>query len=128
MDAVGRYFDGRLMDWPDVEELADWDGLLLGNGMSINVWSGFDYSSLFEEADLSRSDSKSFEALETTNFEVVLESLDRAIKLVKASGYKADFLKERRAASLMPSVAQSIQSTFRAARFLTRTSSRFEVR
>jgi Domain of unknown function (DUF4917) len=109
MDAVGRYFDGRLMDWPDVEELADWDGLLLGNGMSINVWSGFDYSSLFEEADLSRSDSKSFEALETTNFEVVLESLDRAIKLVKASGYKADFLKERRA-SISDALGRAVNS------------------
>ncbi|MGV1049549.1 MAG: DUF4917 family protein [Solirubrobacterales bacterium] len=109
MDAVGRYFDGRLMDWANVEELADWDGLLLGNGMSINVWAGFDYSSLFEEADLGRKDSRSFKALETTNFEVVLESVDRAIKLVQASGYNADFLKERRT-SIADALGRAVNS------------------
>ncbi len=109
MDAVGRHFDGRLMDWGTVEGLAAWDGLLLGNGMSINVWPGFDYSSLFEEADLNDKDMRSFEALETTNFEVVLESLDRAIKLVKASGHRSDFLEERRT-SIADALGRTVNS------------------
>jgi hypothetical protein len=109
MDAVGRHFDGRLMEWADVEGLASWDGLLLGNGMSINVWPGFDYNSLFEEADLSQEDSKSFEALETTNFEVVLESLDRATKLVEASRQEAEFLEERRA-SIAEALGRTVSS------------------
>ena len=109
VDAVGRHFDGRLAEWADVEGLASWDGLLLGNGMSINVWPGFDYSSLFEEADLSQADSRSFEALETTNFEVVLESLDRATKLVEASGQKAEFLEERRA-SIAEALGRTVSS------------------
>jgi Domain of unknown function (DUF4917) len=109
MDAVARHFDGRLADWADIAVLAPWDGLLLGNGMSINVWPGFDYSSLFEEADLSLADSKSFEALETTNFEVVLESLDRATRLVEASGREADFLKERRV-SIAEALGRTVNS------------------
>lgn len=94
---MGGHVDGSLMDWADVEGLADWDGLLLGNGMSINVWPGFDYSSLFGQADLGKRDARSFEALETKNFEVVLESLDKAIKLVRASGHDPGFLERRRA-------------------------------
>jgi hypothetical protein len=96
VDAAGKYYDGRLMSWPDVEGLAEWDGLLLGNGMSINVWRGFDYVSLYEEAQLSTKDAACFNVLETTNFEVVLGSLDNSIKLVKAAGYKSNFLAERR--------------------------------
>lgn len=96
MDAARRYYDGRLMSWPDVEGLAEWDGLLIGNGMSINLWRPFDYRSLYEEAQLSRKDIACFEALGTTNFEVVLGSLDDSIKLVRACGYKNDFLAERR--------------------------------
>jgi Domain of unknown function (DUF4917) len=69
------YLDGHLMEWPDVERLTRWNALLLGNGMSINVWPSFGYDSLFQLARLQPADIRSFEKLGTENFEVVLEAL-----------------------------------------------------
>jgi hypothetical protein len=42
--------DGSLEDWADVVGRHPWQGLLLGNGMSINVWGGFAYDRLFDHA------------------------------------------------------------------------------
>lgn len=50
-----NFLDGHLMEWGEVERLAGWDALLLGNGMSKNVWPGFGYESLFVEAELERA-------------------------------------------------------------------------
>jgi uncharacterized protein DUF4917 len=94
--SAGTYFDGTLKHWSEVERLVSWDALLLGNGMSRNVWPGFGYDSLFDEANLDYKDIASFNALGTENFEVVLDALDNAILLVEASGKKSDFLRERR--------------------------------
>ena len=41
--------DGSLPAWENVEGEADWKALLLGNGLSINVWRDFAYGSLFEK-------------------------------------------------------------------------------
>ena len=38
--------DGSLPAWEDVADEADWKVLLLGNGLSVNVWGDFAYGSL----------------------------------------------------------------------------------
>jgi hypothetical protein len=85
---------GELCDW---EEIADpnWNVLLLGNGLSINVWPRFDYESLYEEANepdfedgLGPRERSIFEAFDTTNFEVVLAKLQDGITLARVAGKK----------------------------------------
>jgi Domain of unknown function (DUF4917) len=63
------------MQWEDLKKLSTWDTLVLGNGVSINIWDGFSYSKLFEEASLNPSASQLFSDFETENFETVLEAL-----------------------------------------------------
>jgi hypothetical protein len=63
-----------LLDWSSIEHRYG-SGLLLGNGASLAVSSEFSYSSLFDTANLSRRDTKLFDALATTNFEQVLSAL-----------------------------------------------------
>jgi len=64
--------------------------LLVGNGLSINVWGNFDYPSLLAEAKarklLSAADAKLFESLAATNFEQVLHPLTDAIRVADALG------------------------------------------
>lgn len=72
MASTTQLYDGRLAPWAEVKALAAWDALLLGNGMSINVWPGFEYESLYKEADLSDSDRETFRVFNTRNFEAVL--------------------------------------------------------
>ncbi|HET7444856.1 MAG TPA: DUF4917 family protein [Solirubrobacterales bacterium] len=76
----------RLRDWSEISE-EGWRVLLLGNGMSINVSSSFDYASLFNEAGvqgtLGDADREIFEAFDTENFEVVLAKLRDAITLAE---------------------------------------------
>ena len=53
--------DGTLFDWSDIATAHKWDTLLLGNGMSINVWEPFGYRKLYDRAragDLSAQDLK----------------------------------------------------------------------
>jgi hypothetical protein len=68
-----------LYDWSDLEKKERWRTLLLGNGMSINVSSRFDYSSLYDEAKernlLASSDETMFELFSTKNFEIALSKL-----------------------------------------------------
>ena len=51
--------------------------LLIGNGFSINIWSDFKYTSLYEKAEARfiQEHKKLFDRLETNNFEVVLSKL-----------------------------------------------------
>ena len=42
--------DGSLIDWGEVADAEEWQGLLLGNGLSVNVWPNFVYDSLFDHA------------------------------------------------------------------------------
>ena len=71
--------DDELASWTVVEGMHDWAGLLLGNGASLAIWSGFGYRSLYATAvgggtehPLSDNDQRVFRALGTTNFEGVL--------------------------------------------------------
>jgi len=80
--------DGSLARWEEVTaERDDWGALLLGNGLSRNVWDGFGYPSLFDKADdLTGPDRNLFEALRTRNFERVLGELAAAIRMAVALG------------------------------------------
>lgn len=76
-------YDGTLASWSEIRSKADWDAIVLGNGMSINLWGNFTYESLYEEAKetglLSDADRALFEELGTENFEEVLHMLSDAI-------------------------------------------------
>lgn len=74
--------DGSLADWRDIEDAHPWQTLLLGNGLSINVWPRFAYGSLFDHATsggLTAVDCALFDG--TTNFEAVLGDLRTAIRI-----------------------------------------------
>jgi Domain of unknown function (DUF4917) len=74
--------DGTLSDWREIATLHKWDTLLLGNGMSINIWEPFGYRKLYDRAkrgDLSEQDRKLFSS--TPNFERVLADLLTAIRV-----------------------------------------------
>jgi hypothetical protein len=88
MMAGGHPIDGSLPRWDAVrEERDDWSALLLGNGLSRNVWEGFGYPSLFGKATaLTAPDRRLFEALGTKNFERVLGELASAIRTAEALG------------------------------------------
>lgn len=82
----------ELAPWSDVEEYADWTGLLVGNGASVAIHPEFRYSSLFDVArsddvanPLSGADRGLFRTFRTTNFEQVLAAL-------KTAGVVADAL------------------------------------
>lgn len=90
MAGDARPYDGTLEAWADVEPRCDWDALLLGNGLSINVWPWFKYESLYafavSEDVVSAEQQRLFETLGTTNFEEVLQKLADAIVVGEALG------------------------------------------
>jgi hypothetical protein len=72
----------RLAKWTDIER-DGWKVLLMGNGASLAISRRFRYGSLFQTASLTADDRAVFHALDTTNFEAVLDSL-RIARLVCA--------------------------------------------
>jgi hypothetical protein len=79
--------DGTLLHWEDVAGEESWQALLLGNGLSINVWEPFGYRRLLEEgaaASLTKADRELFEG--TPNFERVLSDLGTAIRVCDVVG------------------------------------------
>jgi hypothetical protein len=96
MPTMGPEPDGTLADWRDVAPLHEWDTLLLGNGMSINIWEPFRYRKLYDYAKgdgLSRLDRRLFAS--TPNFERVLGDLLTAIRVNEAVELDATPLVER---------------------------------
>lgn len=100
---TGHNIDGRLAAWPEVREAREWTTLVVGNGLSVNVWPGFSYTSLHEQAmaerdsgGLSHEDAKLFATLgNTTNFERVLADLAAAIRVARACGKDSTTFAER---------------------------------
>lgn len=86
---MGRKVTDDLPDWSDYAD-DDWPTLLIGNGLSINLWSGFRYDSLYDEAldqgTLAAAVQDIFTELNTTNFETALECLHHARIVLKALG------------------------------------------
>jgi Domain of unknown function (DUF4917) len=88
--------DGTLVDWRDIATEHEWDTLLLGNGMSINIWEPFGYRNLYDHArsgGLTAQDRKLFSR--TRNFERVLADLLTAIRVNDAVGVESKLLLER---------------------------------
>jgi hypothetical protein len=90
---AGHEINGNLASWEDLEhEGYDGRALLLGNGLSIQVWGDFAYGSLFEQAKRSKSgglsddDLRLFAAYDTENFERALSQLSAAITSAEALG------------------------------------------
>ena len=78
--------NARLADWDTVCKQSRWPALLVGNGMSMNVWSGFDYRRLYSVANLSTEAESIFTAIRTKNFEAVLEGLWQTRTVLDALG------------------------------------------
>jgi hypothetical protein len=57
--------DAELMDWSNLSH-QEWPTLLIGNGMSINLWAGFGYTSLYQSATLTQPAQAIFSELGTT--------------------------------------------------------------
>src|SRR4051794_22417501 len=80
--------DGSLKSWGAIERAHRWRALLVGNGLSVNVWEDFAYASLYKEARrvgaLTGEDDALFRALDTQNFERVLGELNAAIRVASA--------------------------------------------
>src|SRR4051812_1945246 len=88
--------DGRLHHWEDIEDEQDWEVLLLGNGLSVNVWPKFKYGSLFDHArrgGLTAEDRALFDG--SPNFERVLGDLNVAIRTADLVGVDTRLLYER---------------------------------
>ena len=89
--------DGTLHDWSEVETEYKWDTLLLGNGLSINVWQPFEYGELYGHARegtvLTAADRSLF--ARTPNFERVLGDLLTAIRVNECVDMNADPLYQR---------------------------------
>jgi Domain of unknown function (DUF4917) len=110
--------DDSLKSWDDVKDSAKWKGLLVGNGASIAIYSGFEYKSLFvvatEELDvpdrLSALDQRLFPTLHAgSNFEQVLYGLATARRVAQV---------------LNPSMLAQIDQTYQNVRESQRGSSR----
>lgn len=88
--------DGSLHSWAEISSQFEESALLLGNGLSINVWPKFDYGSLFEHArngGLTPADLALFDG--NTNFETVLAGLNTAIRVNEALDLAAGPIYER---------------------------------
>src|SRR5437868_3000296 len=87
--ADGHPIDGTLANWGDITGW-HWSGLLIGNGLSINIWHEFQFPSLYAEAKsagaLAPEDDRLFSAFGTQNFEVVLGRLKSAIRAAETLG------------------------------------------
>lgn len=78
---------GQLQDWQDVcDGPGEWRTLLMGNGVSVNLWGGFSYPRLFAKASLGQPAIDVFASLGTSNFEAVLEGLWHAETVLAALG------------------------------------------
>ncbi|MEN3281511.1 MAG: hypothetical protein V7607_2651 [Solirubrobacteraceae bacterium] len=111
----GQQIDGTLASWADIESVCRWQTLLLGNGLSINLWPEFRYGSLYDKAkagsgSFAKTDERLFAALDdTTNFELVLAHLKAAIRIARACGENVREF-ERRYRSIQASLGSAVRA------------------
>lgn len=77
--------EADLEDWDAIAD-GDWPTLVVGNGLSINLWSDFRYASLYDKARLAPEAEQIFTELSTTNFETVLECIHHVRLVLGALG------------------------------------------
>jgi hypothetical protein len=93
---TGDAIDGSLLAWEEVASQHAWSALLLGNGLSINVWPRFDYASLFDHArsnGFTDVDRALFDG--TRNFEHALSDLTTAMRVNGVLGLDAQPVLDR---------------------------------
>jgi hypothetical protein len=83
----------RLVSWESLQNRR-WPTLLLGNGVSINIWSSFAYPRLLQRSQLRASARQLFDDFGTTNFEAVLEALWHAERTLLALKRSADSVRD----------------------------------
>ncbi len=83
----------ELVAWSTLEG-EEWPTLLIGNGLSINIWRKFGYPELRAQARLDNSAAQLFSDLGTANFEEVLESLWHAERVAAALSLDAQAISE----------------------------------
>jgi len=110
----GHSPDGGLHAWEEIAD-GDWDALLVGNGLSINISPKFAYESLYGEAEragedgpLDARDLAVFECFDTANFEVALAKLRDSIAMAEALGQPAASYRKR-----FSSVQEALGATVR---------------
>lgn len=92
--------NGHLPAWHEIKGLHPWDAILIGNGLSINIWEDYKYPSLYVKArehrdGLTDADVAVFEALGVQNFEAVLRELRSARVVLRALGQPTDEIDAR---------------------------------
>lgn len=85
--------DSDLPSWESVRASHTFQTLMTGNGMSINIWPRFGYSSLYDKARLSADGRAVFTASGTTNFEEVLARLAETREILRATHRGARWVK-----------------------------------
>ena len=108
---------GTLQSWDEVKNGTTWSGILIGNGASQAVWEPFGYASLFETAKsgdevdnpLTVDDLALFAAMDTTNFERILESLATAKLVGKVLKHDTSEI-EQRYQSIQRALVQAVHS------------------
>ncbi|GAB4001181.1 DUF4917 family protein [Glycomyces albus] len=76
--------DIKVEDWEKIPATEEFKSILIGNGFSVGLHEEFRYESLLKEADFNQKILKVFSDLNTNDFEVALESLNRADQVLKA--------------------------------------------
>lgn len=88
--------DGTLADWADVSGERDRQILLLGNGLSVNVSTRFEYQRLLDQAKTSHLTAEDLALFAgTTNFERALSEINTAIRVCNVVGVDTDALYAR---------------------------------
>lgn len=90
---MGSAENDELLPWSDIAD-DEWPTLLIGNGLSINIWKKFAYSELHARAQLNAAAVQLFSDLGTPNFEEVLESLWHAGRVSAALNQDAHAINE----------------------------------
>lgn len=85
--------DSDLPSWETVRASHTFQTLITGNGMSINIWPRFGYSSLYDKAGLSADDRAVFTACGSTNFEEVLARLAETRQILRATHRRTRWVK-----------------------------------
>ena len=78
--------------WSSIADPESFKTLLVGNGLSINVWPSFNYGSLFREAQLPEDAKAIFTAIESTNFEEALRRLAEARTILDAANKEVSWI------------------------------------
>lgn len=94
--------------WDTIKGEFSGSSIIVGNGLSMNLWRGFGYKDLFEVANLSQVEKELFESLGTSNFEDCLASINEALRVNEVYGIASDDL-ERSYTVIQEALLESVK-------------------